>query len=524
MKEPELLLGDEAIAVAAIHAGVSGAYGYPGTPSTEILEYIIPRAKDLGISSYWATNEKVAFELAVGMAFVGKKTIVTMKHVGLNVAMDPFMSCSLTGVAGGLLAIVADDPGMHSSQNEQDTRALAKFALLPCFEPSDHQEAYDMTRSAIAFSEEVRLPVVMRIVTRLAHSRGAIRTQPPQPQNSRVSELDRRAFTTLPVNARKQFSDLVALQPRLQEYSAKSPFNTLDLSASDKTRGILMSGIAYNYVREAFGGKIPHKFLKIGQYPIPEKLVKDLVDSVDELIVVEEGYPVIEESIRGMFGVSGKVVLGKLDGTLPRTGELNPNIVSDALGIKIEKPEWPAFDELPGRPPALCKGCPHADAFNALNDALSGYKSHNVFGDIGCYTLGYYEPFNAIDACLEMGASVAMAVGAAQGGAFPVVGVIGDSTFTHSGLTGLITAVSENANVNILILDNDTTGMTGGQKSSSVGEALVKLVHGTGINPDHVRILNPMPKNRESNANVLREEIEYTGPSVIIFQRPCIQI
>ncbi len=524
MKEPELLLGDEAIAVAAIHAGVSGAYGYPGTPSTEILEYIIPKAKDFGIHSYWATNEKVAFELAVGMAFVGKKTIVTMKHVGLNVAMDPFMSCSLTGVSGGLLAIIADDPGMHSSQNEQDTRALTKFALLPCFEPSDHQEAYDMTRAALNFSEEVRLPIVMRIVTRLAHSRGAIRTQPSQPQNSRVTELDRRAFTTLPVNARKQFADLVAMQPRLQEYSAKSPFNNLDLSATDKKRGILMSGVAYNYVREAFGGKIPHKFLKIGQYPVPEKLVRDLVDSVDEIVIVEEGYPVIEESIRGMFGVFGKIIRGKIDGTLPRTGELNPNIVSQALGVKIEKHQWPAFDELPGRPPALCKGCPHVDAFNALNDALSGYKSHNVFGDIGCYTLGYYAPFNAIDACLEMGASVSMAVGAAQGGAFPVVGVIGDSTFTHSGLNGLITAVNENANVNIVILDNDTTGMTGGQKSSSVGEALVKLVHGTGIHPNHVRVLNPMPKNREENAKVLREEIEHTGPSVIIFQRPCIQI
>ncbi len=524
MKEAELLLGDEAIAVAAIHAGVSGAYGYPGTPSTEILEYIIPRAKDLGIYSYWATNEKVAFELAVGMAFVGKKSIVTMKHVGLNVAMDAFMSCSLTGVSGGLLAIIADDPGMHSSQNEQDTRALAKFAYLPCFEPSDHQEAYDMTRTALAFSEELRLPMVMRIVTRLAHSRGAIQTQPANPQNARVTPLDRRAFTTLPSNSRKQFSDLIDMQPRLQELSAKSSFNKLDLSAPDKKRGILASGIGYNYVREAFGGKIPHKFLKIGQYPLPEKLVKELISSVDELVIVEEGYPVIEESIRGMFGVDGKSIRGKLDGVLPRTGELNPNIVSEALGMKIEKHAWPAFDDLPGRPPALCKGCPHVDAFNAMNDALSSYQSHNVFGDIGCYTLGYYAPFNAIDACLEMGASVSMAVGAAQGGAFPVVGVIGDSTFTHSGLTGLITAVNENANVNILILDNDTTGMTGGQKSSSVGEALINLVHGTGINPQHVRVLNPMPKNREENAKVLREEIEYTGPSVIIFQRPCIQI
>ncbi len=524
MKEPELLLGDEAVAIGAIHAGISGAYGYPGTPSTEILEYIIPKAKDLGVHSFWATNEKVAYELAVGMSFVGKKSIVTMKHVGLNVAMDPFMSSSLTGVAGGLLAIIADDPGMHSSQNEQDTRALAKFALLPCFEPSDHQEAYDMARASLRLSEELRLPIVMRLVTRLAHSRGAIRTQPADPQNSRVTKLDRRAFTTLPVNARKQFSDLIVLQSRLQEMSVKSPFNKLDLSATDKKRGIIVSGIAYNYVREAFGGNIPHKFLKINQYPIPEAHIKELVAAVDEVVVVEEGYPVIEESLRGMFGVSGKTIRGKLDGTFSRTGEMTPNIVAEGLGIHIEKPQWPAFDDLPGRPPALCKGCPHADAFNALNDALSEYQQHNVFGDIGCYTLGYYEPFKAIDACLEMGASIGMAVGASQAGAFPVVGVLGDSTFTHSGLTGLITAVNEKANVNILILDNDTTGMTGGQLSASVGEALVKLVLGTGIDERHVRVLNPMPKNREENAKVLKEEIEYTGPSVIIFQRPCIQI
>jgi indolepyruvate ferredoxin oxidoreductase alpha subunit len=524
MNNSELLLGDEAVALGAIHAGISGAYGYPGTPSTEILEYILPKAEGLGIKACWASNEKVAYELAVGMGFVGKKSIVTMKHVGLNVAMDGFMSSALTGTHGGMLVIVADDPGMHSSQNEQDSRVLAKFAYLPCFEPTDQQEAYDMTREALRMSEELKLPIMMRMVTRLAHSRAAIQTRPSDPQNTKIQKLDRFAFTTLPGNARKQFSDLISNQKRLQEISDKSPFNRLDLSGSDKKRGLLMSGVAYNYVREAFGGTIPHPFLKVGQYPLPEKLVRELFESADEVVVVEEGYPMIEELLRGLLNSSGKRIRGKLDNTINRTGELTPSGVAESLGIKSEKSVWPAFDDLPGRPPALCKGCPHADAFNAINDALVGHEHHNVFGDIGCYTLGYYPPYQAIDACLEMGASVGMSIGAAEAGAFPVFAVLGDSTFTHTGVNGLITAVKQNANVNIVILDNDTTGMTGGQESSLVGEGLVKLVVGTGMDEKHVRVLNPLPKNREQNTQILREEIAYSGPSVIVFQRPCIQI
>jgi indolepyruvate ferredoxin oxidoreductase alpha subunit len=526
MKEAELLLGDEAIALGAIHGGVSGAYGYPGTPSTEILEYILPKAADHGIKGCWATNEKVAYELAVGMAFAGKRTIVTMKHVGLNVAMDPFMSSALTGVSGGFLVIVADDPGMHSSQNEQDTRALSKFALLPCFEPCDQQEAYDMTRAALDFSEKVKLPVVMRIVTRLAHSRARVVGCPPVAQNGVITPVseNRAKFTTLPQNSRRQYANLVESQAEMQKHTAASPFNTLDLTATDRTRGIIVSGIAYNYVREAFGGKIPFPFLKIGQYPLPEKLVRELFDAVDEVVVVEEGYPVIEESLRGLLNSTKKPVRGKYDGFLPRVGELTPTIVARSFGVAPEIQAFPSMAHIPARPPALCKGCPHADAFNAIEDVLKEHKAHNVFGDIGCYTLGYYEPFNTIDACLEMGASIGMSVGASQAGAYPVIGVIGDSTFTHSGVTGLLTAVKQNADVNIVILDNDTTAMTGGQESTSVGESLYRLVLGTGIDEKHVRVLNPMPKLREENAKIVREEVNYHGPSVLIFKRPCLHV
>jgi indolepyruvate ferredoxin oxidoreductase alpha subunit len=401
---------------------------------------------------------------------------------------------------------------------------LAKFAYLPCFEPADQQEAYDMTRDALRMSEELKLPIMMRIVTRMAHSRAAITTKPADPQNVKIQKLDRFSFTTLPGNARKQFSSLIETQKRLQDISTNSRFNVLDLSGSVKKRGLLMSGVGYNYVREAFSGKIPHPFLKVGQYPLPEKLIKDLFDAVEEVVVIEEGYPLIEELLRGILGATGKVVRGKLDGTINRTGELTPSGVAESLGVTAEKSIWPAFDNLPSRPPALCKGCPHADAFNAINDALSLHEQHNVFGDIGCYTLGYFEPFNAIDACLEMGASVGMAVGASEAGAFPVFAVLGDSTFTHTGVNGLVTAVKQNANVNVVILDNDTTGMTGGQESSLVGEGLIKLVLGTGMNEKHVKILNPLPKNRSDNAKIIGEEISHQGPSVIVFQRPCIQI
>jgi len=524
----QLFLGDEAIAQAAIDAGLSGVYSYPGTPSTEITEYIQNSsiAKERGIYSQWCCNEKTALEAALGMSYTGKRTLSCMKHVGLNVAADAFMNIAMTGINGGMIIVSADDPSMHSSQNEQDNRIFGNFAMLPVFEPSNQQEAYDMAYDGFELSEKLGYPFLLRITTRMAHSRAGVQTKERKPQNTlHPEENARQKYVLLPVNARKRFKVLLDKQPEFLEASENSKYNKFyplnpSIPQSLNPLGIIACGIAFNYLQENFPNGFEHPVLKISQYPLPKKLLLQLVESCEEILVLEDGYPVVEEQLKGYLGI-GLKVHGRLDGTLQRDGELTPDKVRKALGL--EPVSYYSVPEIVAvRPPALCAGCGHRDVFEALNEVIAEYPNAKVFSDIGCYTLGALPPFRAIDSCVDMGASITMAKGAADGGIFPSVAVIGDSTFTHSGMTGLLDCVNSDANVLIIISDNETTGMTGGQESSATGR-IHEICKGIGVQPEHLHSVVPLRKNYEEMKALIRKEIEYQGVSVIVPCRECIQ-
>ncbi len=527
-----LLLGDEAIAQGAIDAGLSGVYAYPGTPSTEITEYIQLCEKRKGdeakgkIFCQWATNEKTAMEGALGMSYMGKRALVCMKHVGMNVCADAFMNAAITGVNGGLVVVAADDPSMHSSQNEQDSRFYAKFAMIPCLEPSNQQEAYDMMHYAFDLSESLRTPVLFRVTTRMAHSRAVVETMDtPREQNALSAPENTNHFILLPAFARKNYAELVEAQDDFVQTSEESLYNTYT-KGTQPQKAIVTTGIAYNYLMEARGERLEARgesILKITQYPLPKALIDQMVaDGAEEILVMEEGQPVVEELLRGMVP-SSVAVKGRLTGDLPRMGELTPDCVAQALvGDQLPAPGCQIPEIVVGRPPALCQGCGHRDMYAALNEVAAENEGSKIFGDIGCYTLGALSPFHAIHACVEMGASITMAKGAADAGQFPSFAVIGDSTFTHSGMTGLLDCVNSHANVVVLISDNLTTGMTGGQDSAGTGR-LEAICLGLGVEPEHVRVVVPLPKNMEEIKQVLREEVAYNGTSVVIARRECIQ-
>jgi len=429
----EILLGDEAVGLGAIDAGLSGVYGYPGTPSTEIFEFVERRTKKSGdVHAFWSTNEKVAYEEALGMSWAGKRALVCMKHVGLNVAADAFMNSAVTGTNGGLVLAVADDPGMHSSQNEQDSRYFAQFALIPCLEPRNQQEAYDMMFEAFDLSEELSLPVMIRLVTRIAHSRAGVATRERRAQNALQPAKEIKKWTLLPVNARVQYKHLTEKQPELLRRAEDSSHNELQIAGRT---GILVCGLADNYLRENIGTDHDYSVLSIRQYPLPVGKVRELVKNVDEVLVIEDGYPLVESMLRGLFGIEGVQIKGRMTGELPRTGELNPDIVRESLGMPPLESAHTVENDLANRPPALCKGCPHTDSFKALNEALSGFENPQVFSDIGCYTLAALPPLEAVHSCVAMGASIGMAAGAAHAGYTPAVAAIGDSTFSHGGIT-----------------------------------------------------------------------------------------
>jgi indolepyruvate ferredoxin oxidoreductase alpha subunit len=516
-----LLLGDEAIAQGAIDAGLSGIYAYPGTPSTEITEFVqkSKEAKEKGIRSTWSANEKTAYEAALGMSYAGKRSMVCMKHVGLNVAADGFMNSAITGVHGGMVVVVADDPSMHSSQNEQDSREYGRFAMIPVLEPANQQEAYNATHHAFDLSEKTGLPVMIRLTTRISHSRAGIIRNEIKAQNPLNPYSDGHKFILLPANARIQYNKLLEKQEELEQLSAVSDLNRI-IEGENKSLGVLACGIAFNYVMEVRRQhKLDFPILKIGQYPLPKDKVKQLFTICDSILVVEEGYPVYEELLRGYFN-EGKNIMGRMDGTLPRTGELNPDHLAKALKVDKYYDESPS-DIVKNRPPMLCMGCSHRDVYEALNDVIGSNQKH-VFSDIGCYTLGALPPFNAISTCVDMGASVTMAKGAADAGLRPSVAVIGDSTFTHSGMTGLLDAVNDKSAITLIISDNSTTGMTGGQHSSGEGK-YAEICKALGVEPAHIRVLNPLKKHHEDNVAIMQEEFGYEGVSVIIAQRECIQ-
>ncbi|MBR7042914.1 MAG: indolepyruvate ferredoxin oxidoreductase [Prevotella sp.] len=530
----KLLLGDEAIAQGAIDAGLSGVYAYPGTPSTEITEFIqaSPLAKERGIHSRWASNEKTAMEAALGMSFMGKRALVCMKHVGLNVCADPFVNSAMTGVNGGLIVLVADDPSMHSSQDEQDSRFYGKFAMMPTFEPSSQQEAYDMMAVAFDYSERQKLPVLMRVTTRMAHSRAVVVvSDEPRKENALNYDAEASNWVLLPANARRRNDKVTAQQAVLEEDAENSTYNSLSglqhpTPNTPHTLGIIASGIAYNYVMEALGdNSTALPVLKISQYPLPKRLVRQMLESCEKVLIAEEGQPFIEDIVRGVS--ESPNVLGRLDGTLPRTGELTPDTVKKALSqlstlnSQLSTEFAPSENVVP-RPPALCQGCGHRDVYTALNEVLKEYENPRVFGDIGCYTLGFLPPYKAIHSCVDMGASITMAKGAADAGQWPSVAIIGDSTFTHSGMTGLLDAINEDSNITVIISDNLTTGMTGGQDSAGTNK-FEAICRGLGLSDEHLHVVVPLPKNMPEITEILRREINYKGTSVIIPRRECIQ-
>ena len=519
--EKALLLGDEAIALGAIHAGLSGVYAYPGTPSTEITEFIqsYPLARERGIHSDWSANEKTAMEAALGMSYGGGRALVCMKHVGMNVAADAFVNSAFTGAHGGVVVVAADDPSMHSSQNEQDSRCYGRFAGIPIFEPSNQQEAYDMTAAAFDFSEKHRVPVLLRIPTRLAHSRAVVRYGEPRQKNGLSFPDKPKQWVLMPANSRVRYVELLAQQEAFEKEA-----ETADayFDGPDKSTGIIAAGIGYNYVMENYPDGCPHPLLKVTQYPLPKERILKMAAECETLLIVEDGQPFIEQEIEDLAGnLRGVRVRGRLTGDLPRTGELTPDTVRKALGLPGHATE-PVPEIVVPRPPALCQGCSHRDMYAALNDVLCEYAEPKVFSDIGCYTLGSLPPFRAIHSCVDMGASITMAKGAADMGVFPSVAVIGDSTFTHSGMTGLLDCVNANSNVVVVISDNLTTAMTGGQDSPGTGR-LEQICRGIGVEEEHIRVVVPLPKNAEEMRRVIREEIEYKGVSVVIPRRECIQ-
>ncbi|MFR9658752.1 MAG: thiamine pyrophosphate-dependent enzyme, partial [Rikenellaceae bacterium] len=378
--------------------------------------------------------------------------------------------------------------------------------------------AYDMMNYAFDMSEELMAPVLLRITTRMAHSRAVVRVGEKRAQNEIHYPVDPRRWILLPVTARRRYNEVVAQQEELLKRSEESKYN-LYQDGEDKSLGVIASGIAWNYLNENFPAGLPFPAIKVSQYPLAKGMIAKMVKECDEVLVLEDGQPFIEEQLRGLLDMGS--VLGRLDGVVPRVGELTPDNIKPVLGLESQQ-VFDSCELVVGRPPAMCAGCGHRDVYAALNKIVAEYDNAKVFSDIGCYTLGALPPFTAIDSTIDMGASVTMAKGAADGGQHPSLAVIGDSTFTHSGMTGLLDAVNSNSKMTLIISDNLTTGMTGGQDSAGTNK-FEAICLGLGVDPDHLKVVVPLPKNMEEIERVLREEIEYDGLSVIIPRRECIQ-
>lgn len=530
-----IVLGDEALALGALDAGLFACYGYPGTPSTEIMEFLLDRFKREGKPvARWCANEKTALEGALGTSFAGRRALVTMKHVGLNVAADPFINGALLGIKGGLVIAVADDPGMHSSQNEQDSRFYADFALTPCFEPRSQQEAYDMAREAFELSEKYHIPVLIRLVTRLSHARSAIEAGAPLPPAPPERVRDTSEWMLLPALARRNYASLIEKNSSLLEWSQAHGANKLQIEGHDASFAVITAGLGGNYYDENLAeldekagterGTPPPVRLHIAAYPLPVASIQKLCENAKKILVIEEGQPFIEAKLRGILPPAVEID-GKLNGKLPRTGELDPDNVRPALGLPPVRGIPPVDLKPPSRPPQLCKGCPHADSYAAINAAIARYGAEEraVLSDIGCYSLGASPPHSAIESIVCMGASISMARGAAEAGIRAAVAVIGDSTFLHSGIAAMVDAVSFNAPVTVVILDNSTVAMTGCQETALPSSRLRPLLLGLGVDAAHLVELEPLSKNLEANTARLAAEIEYRGLSVVVFRRECLE-
>lgn len=516
-----LLSGNQALARGAWEAGIRIAAGYPGTPSTEILETLAPMP---GVYAEWCPNEKVALDVAVGAAYAGSRSVAVMKHVGLNVAADSLFYASMTGLEAGMVLICADDPGMHSSQGEQDSRRYAKFARIPCLEPSTSQEARDMVGVALALSERFDTPVLLRVTTRISHSYGIVELGPDrEPACARPDpryRVDTRKYVMVPGNARRRHPVMEERIPRLSEYANQADFNRVEMG--DPNLGIVTHGIAYQYAREVFPDA---SFLRLGMtYPPPSRLVAEFAGQVNRLIVIEELDPVIEEELKLMgIACEGKSIF-------PMVGELSPETVREcaiSAGLLPEssRPERVELNlpDLPPRPPVLCPGCPHRGLF-----VVTRKLKLVVSGDIGCYTLGFLPPLGALHTCGCMGASIGQAHGVSKAGIQQKhAAVIGDSTFFHTGIPALLNVAYNQSNTITIILDNRSTAMTGHQDHPGTGftlqgcetnaAALEPLARSLGI--QHVYTVDPYNLSQVEEA--LRECIQLEAPSVVISQREC---
>lgn len=531
----QLLSGNEALALGAYHSGVQLAAAYPGTPSTEILENL---AHFEDIYAEWSTNEKVAMEVAMGAAYSGARAMVSMKHVGLNVASDPFMAASITGIVGGLVVVCADDPQIHSSQCEQDNRHYARLAKVPMLEPTDSQDAYDLTGYAFDISEAFDTPVLLRTTTRISHSKSVVdvnRTRSvknPEP----TFYCDVRKYVMLPVNALPRHALMEERLVKLAEYAETVPLN--EITWGERDLGIVSSGVAYNYAREVFPGA---SFLKLGMsWPLPKNKIKEFAAGVEKVVVIEELDPFLEDNIKAM----GIEVAGK--DFIPLVGELNSRIVTESgieAGLLPESEKEDLLSQaegLPRRPPLLCPGCPHTGIYFVLNtigqrSKLLDPKNDGpqepklvITGDIGCYTLGAYPPLNVLDTTACMGAGIGQALGLEKAGVkSKIVAVIGDSTFMHSGITGLIDAVYNQGHITVLILDNRTTAMTGHQEHPGTGRSargeetfavdIESLCQGIGVKD--VKVIDAF--DIKALRNGVRESINTPEVSVVIVRGDC---
>lgn len=510
----ELMLGNEAVARGAYEAGVRVAVAYPGTPSTEITENMAKYSKD-EVYCEWAPNEKVALEVAIGASMGGARAICCMKHVGVNVAADPLFTAAYTGVRGGLVLVAADDPGMHSSQNEQDSRFYARSAHVPMLEPADSAECREYVMRAFEISEKYDTPVMLRLVTRIAHARSLVEEGVRQEIPLKDYEKDIKKYVMMPGNAKGRHVVVEAREKKLEEEIDALGFNRVEMA--DTKVGVVCSGSAYQYVKEALPNA---SVLKLGMvYPLPEKLIRDFASKVDQLLVVEELEPFFEDTIKAMgIPCSGKDKTGL-------QGELFVRKVGRLFGGEADC--GPAETQgVPMRPPVLCPGCPHRAVFYVLKKL-----GLTVAADIGCYTLGAMPPLAAVDSVVCMGASIGMALGLekARGRDFAkkTVAVIGDSTFVHSGITGLVDMVYNQGHSTVIIVDNSTTGMTGHQPNPTTGFNVrgeiapqldvVKLCEAIGVPSVHV----VDPFNMKELEQTIMEESEKDVPSVIIARRPC---
>ena len=541
--EKLFLLGNEAAVRGALESGVSVVSTYPGTPSSEIGDVFYKIAQKAGVYFEFSSNEKVALEVSIAAAAAGLRSFVFMKHVGLNVAADSFMSAVYTGVKGGMIVLSADDPSMYSSQNEQDNRIMARLAGIPMLEPSNPQEVKDLMKYGFDLSEQFQIPILMRTTTRISHMRGVVNLGPVvRGKEKGFFSKNVSQYVVVPAYVVKLRKELIEKLGKIKEIADSSPLNKI-IDQGGKTLGIITSGGAFNYIMDVVSeNDLKVNILKLTfSHPFPEKLVLDFINSVDKILVVEEVEPVMEKEVLAIIGKHNikKKVFGKLDDTLPRIYEYNPDIISVGMAkitdkILIKKEKFTTELPLPLRPPVLCPGCPHRASYYALKKAIKGLKLKEeeiiYSSDIGCYALALQPPYKMADYCISMGSSLGIGCGFAKATNQKVISFIGDSTFFHAGMPGLVNAVHHKAKILLVVMDNRITGMTGGQTNPGVPldgmgnpapeVSIEGIVRGIGVKL--VKTVDPF--NLKKTEEVFKEALRFEGVAVIITKQSCARL